>query len=130
AARPRQGHRRRMTVRVYVATTLADLGDHLAAGTVPATAERVVAPGDDEESEYDALMTAADLSAASQPAGARRVVVVAELPGDADAEIPWRDVVAVHADETTDADPDDPPAWYAPQEVDVILSRGAGAEAE
>ncbi len=116
--------------RVYVPTGLDDLRGFVAAGLVPAGAERVVAEGDDEESEYAALMTAADLSAGAQPAGARRVVVVAEPPAgspaavEGDGELPWRTVVAVHADaeeRAADADPDDDLAWFATQEVAALL---------
>lgn len=110
--------------RVYVATTMADLAKHLAAGRVPAGTDRVVAPDSEEETEYAALMTAADLSADLQPAGAPRVVLAAEVGGDPDGEIRWRDVVAVHADpgpRAVSADPDDDLAWYAPQEVPGLL---------
>jgi hypothetical protein len=113
-----------VTTRVYVPTTLARLAEHVAAGSVPAGEDRVVAPADDEESEYDALMTAAGLSAEAQPAGSRRVVIGAEVAGDPDAEIRWRDVVAVHADEAPGADPDDPPAWFATQEAYMVLGLG------
>lgn len=110
-----------MTGRVYVATTLAGLRDHLAVGSVPPSAERVVVREADEELEYDALMTAAALSAAAQPAGSRRVVVVVEPTGDPEGELPWREVVAVHADDRPGAGPDDDLGWYATQEVPALL---------
>ena len=111
-------------MRVYVPATLDALREYVASGAVPAAAERVVAPAADEESEYAALMTAADLSAESQEPGARRVVVAAEV-ADPDTEIPWREVVAVHADpapRAADADPEDDLAWYATQEVADLFS--------
>jgi hypothetical protein len=107
--------------RVYVAASLASLAEYAAARLVPAAAaERVVAPADDEETEYAALMTAADLSARAQPAGARRVVLVAET-ADPDADLAWTDVVAVHADDAPGAGPEDDLAWYATQEIDDLL---------
>ena len=84
--------------------------------------------GDDgEESEYVALMTAADASAelvAGLPDGRRRrVVVVAETPTP-DDPVTWREVVAVHVDTADDADPDDDLAWWATQEIgDLVTSR-------
>jgi hypothetical protein len=107
--------------RVYVPATLALLGEWHAAGAVPASAERVPAAGEDEESEYAALMTAAAASAAITPAGGRRVVVVAEAtPGD----VPIGEVVAVHCDtddRPADADPDDDLAWFATQEIPALI---------
>jgi hypothetical protein len=111
--------------RVYVAATLELLGAWQAAGVVPAETDRFVAEGDDEESEYAALMAAADASTAQQaPAGHRRVVVVADLD-DPDAAAPLRRVRAVHADATprdAGADPDDDLAWYATQEIGDLLA--------
>ena len=110
--------------RVYVPASLAALRGYAAAGSVPAAADRVVAPDTDEESEYAALMTAADLSAEAQGAGAQRVVLVAEVD-EPDGDIPWRTVVAVHADpgpRRPGADPDDDLGWYATQEVGDLLS--------
>lgn len=107
--------------RVYVAASLTSLREYAAAGLVPAGPDRVVAAAEDEDSEYAALMTAADLSADAQPPGSRRVVLVAETAGDPDADLSWEDVVALHADEAPDADPDDDLAWYATQELDDLL---------
>lgn len=105
-----------MTVRVYVPATLSGLGEYDAAGAIPASAERIVAPDDAEESEYLALMSAADLSAGLPGVEGRRVVVVAEV-ADPDAGIPMADVVAVHADPEPFTDPDDELAWFATQEI-------------
>jgi len=93
----------------------------------PRVVDPVLAPDDGEESEYVALMTAADASAAlvaGLPDGRRRrVVVVAETPGT-DDPVSWRDVVAVHVDTEDDADADDDLAWWATQEVgDLVASR-------
>ena len=111
--------------RVYVPATLDLLAAWHQAGVVPADAERFVAEGDDEDSEYAALMAAADASTVLQDAaGHRRVVVVAEV-GDPDGEVAVRLVRAVHADEAprpADADPDDDLAWYATQEIGALLS--------
>lgn len=109
--------------RVYRAATIADLGALLATGELPADPDVVVAEGDDEASEYDALMTAADASAALLTGPGRRVVVVAEV-GDPEAAVPLRHVVAVHADTADrpiDADPDDDLAWYGTQEIESLI---------
>ena len=66
----------------------------------------VVAADDGEESEYAALMTAADASAellAGLPDGERRRVVVVAETATADGPVRWRDVVAVHVDTEDDA---------------------------
>ncbi len=114
-----------MTTRIYVAGTPALLAEWHDAGAVPAAAERVLASADDEESEYDALMTAAELSAGLLPAGGRRVVVVAEPAGaGSEGPIAVRDWVAVHcdvADRPADADLDDDLAWFATQEIPDLL---------
>ena len=111
--------------RVYVPATLELLATWHAAGGVPADAERYVADGDDEESEYAALMAAADASTALQQAdGHRRVVVVADV-GDPDGDVPLRLVQAVHADDVpraADADADDDLAWFATQEIEDLIA--------
>ena len=112
-----------MTTRAYLPATLPLLADWHAAGEIPAVAERIHADGADEESEYDALMAAAVASAGLQPAGGRRVVVVAETasPG---GPIRFRDVVAVHCDtvdRAADADADDDLAWFATQEIPDLI---------
>ncbi|WP_139984295.1 DUF6912 family protein [Nocardioides litoris] len=122
--------------RLYVPLTLDGLRDAWAAGELVPGDDVVVAESDDEEAEYDALMTAADASAERLAGAGRRVVVVAEV-SEAEAErvlgpgagaagggVPLRRVVAVHADpreRPADADPDDDLAWYATQEVSDLL---------
>jgi hypothetical protein len=85
----------------------------------------VVAADDGEETEYAALMTAADASAdlvAGLPDGRRRRVVVVVETATADGAVGWRDVVAVHVDDRDDADPDDDLAWWATQEIGDLLA--------
>ena len=82
-----------VSVRVYVPTTLDGLAQLADDGELPASPDAVVAPDDDEETEYDAMMTAAGLVAGP----GRRVVVVAEV-GDPDGPVRLDQVVAVHAD--------------------------------
>ncbi|MEJ7796169.1 MAG: hypothetical protein WKF50_11500 [Nocardioides sp.] len=114
-----------MTTRAYVPATRTRLADWHAAGAVPADAERVLAHADDENSEYDALMTAAEMAAALGPEDGRRVVVVAETEeAVAEGSLPLRRWVAVHcdvADRPADADPDDDLAWFATQEIPDLL---------
>ena len=92
----------------------------------PEVLDPVVAEDDGEETEYAALMTAADASAdllAALPDGQRRRVVVVVETATADGSATWRDVVAVHVDSQDDADPDDDLAWWATQEIgDLIAS--------
>jgi hypothetical protein len=112
--------------RIYLPTTLEGLREAWAAGALEPGDDLVVAEGDDEDSEYAALMTAADASAALLPGAGRRVVVVAEVAGAPAAghPVPLARVVAVHADPAdrpADADPDDDLAWYATQEVPDLL---------
>jgi len=114
-----------VTTRAYIPATRTRLADWHAVGAVPAEAERVLAPADDEDSEYDALMTAAEMAVELGPEDGRRVVVVAETE-DAAAEgsLPLRRWVAVHcdvADRAADADPDDDLAWFATQEIPDLL---------
>jgi hypothetical protein len=93
---------------------------------LPHDAERLVATGEDEESEYSALMAAAEESAGLQPGPQRRVVIVAELP-DPDGPLRRRDVVAVHADpdeRPAGADPEEDLAWYATQEIEQLIGSG------
>ncbi len=113
-----------MTARVYAPATRDLLSAWHAAGGVPADAERVLAEGDDEDSEYAALMTAADLATGLGPADGRRVVVVAETTGSGDGELSLWTWVAVHADvtdRTADADPDDDLGWFGVQEIPDLL---------
>ncbi|GAA5124253.1 hypothetical protein GCM10023339_45470 [Alloalcanivorax gelatiniphagus] len=115
--------------RRYLPTTLPLLAEDWA-GDGPRVVDPVVADDDGEETEYAALMTAADASAelvAGLPDGhRRRVVVVVESDarsGASEGPAAWRDVVAVHVDSDDDADPDDDLAWWATQEVgDLVAS--------
>ncbi|GAA1446321.1 hypothetical protein GCM10009641_69630 [Mycobacterium cookii] len=91
----------------------------------PSLVDPVPAEDDGEESEYAALMTAADVSAelvAGLPDGQRRRVVVVVETATTDAPATWRDVVAVHVDDRDDAHPDDDLAWWATQEVGDLLA--------
>lgn len=114
-----------MTTRVYVPATLTRLAQWHADGAVPAAVERVLASADDEDSEYDALMTAAEKAAGLRPEDGRRVVVVAETEDPAvDGSLPVRRWVAVHcdvADRPADADPDDDLAWFGVQEIPDLV---------
>ena len=110
--------------RRYVPSTLPRLAEDREADG-PRLADAVVAPDDGEESEYAALMTAADASAelvAGLPDGRRRRVVVVVETADVASPATWRDVVAVHVDSDDDADPDEDLAWWATQEVDDLLA--------
>jgi hypothetical protein len=111
--------------RRYVPSTLPGLArDWETDG--PELTDPVPAEDDSEESEYAALMTAADASAelvAGLPDGSRRRVVVVVETAVADQPVTWRDVVAVHVDSQDDADQDDDLAWWATQEIgDLIAS--------
>ncbi|NYE35284.1 hypothetical protein F4692_000388 [Nocardioides cavernae] len=109
--------------RRYLPTTLALLAEDWA-GDGPRVLDPVIAADDAEETEYAALMDAADVSAglvADLPDGQRRRVVVVAETATADAPATWRDVVAVHVDSDDDADPDDDLAWWATQEVGDLL---------
>jgi hypothetical protein len=117
-------------VRVYVPATLESLAELHSDGVLGIGDDVVVAEGDSEDQEYDALMTAAE-SAAGLAAGLehgerRRVVVVAELTAtDLPVRITLAEVVAVHADpdDVPDegAEPDDDLGWYATQEIATLL---------
>ena len=111
--------------RRYLPTTLPRLAEQWD-GEGPELLDPVLAEDDAEETEYAALMTAADASAElleGLPDGRRRRVVVVVETASADAPVRWRDVVAVHVDDRDDADPDDDLAWWATQEVgDLIAS--------
>ncbi len=118
-----------LALRAYQPTTLPVLADALAAGEILLDADVVVSEAADEESEYAALMTAADLSA-ERVAGLddglrRRVVLVVEAADDLAAgggAVPLRDLAAVHADPADDADADDDLAWYAVQEAEGLVA--------
>lgn len=113
-----------MSVRCYVPTTLDRLRTYVEAGWLPGEVDRFEPEGDDEESEYGALMAAADAAAALLDGPGRRVVVVAEVAAPS-SPIEMGDVVAVHcdvADRPADADPDEDLAWFATQEIDSLLA--------
>ena len=117
-------------MRLYLPATTRTLEALHELGAMPVADDVVVAEGDSEDEEYDALMTAAAsaavLVAELDPGERRRVVVVAEVSA---AALPLRialaDVVAVHADpdDVPDlgADPDDDLGWYATQEIATLL---------
>jgi hypothetical protein len=117
-------------VRLYLPATLETLAELHGDGVIGVGDDVVVAEGDSEDQEYDALMTAAESAAALvaelEPGERRRVVVVAELTS---THLPTRitlaDVVAVHADpdDVPDegADPSDDLGWYATQEIAALL---------
>lgn len=113
-----------MSPRVYVPTSLAGLASYAGAGEVPAAADRFVAPDETEEGEYAALVAAGAAAAELLDGPGRRVVLVAEVT-DVDGPVPMRDVVAVHADATEGADPDDDLAWFATQEIPHLLDGSA-----
>ena len=113
-------------MRLYLPATTRSLALLQADGTLPVDDQVVVAEGDSEDQEYDALMTAArsagGLAAELGPGERRRVVVVAELAAsDLPARIGLADVVAVHADMSEGAGPDDDLGWYALHEIPDLL---------
>jgi len=110
--------------RRYVPSTLSRLAEQWD-GEGPEVVDAVVAEDDGEETEYAALMTAADASAdllGGLPDGRRRRVVVVVETVAASGQAAWRDVVAVHVDSHDDADPDDDLAWWASQEIGDLLA--------
>lgn len=109
--------------RRYLPTTLPRLADQWD-GEGPEVLDPVLAEDDAEETEYAALMTAADASAellVGLPDGRRRRVVVVVETASVEGPVMWRDVVAVHVDDHDDADPDDDLAWWATQEIGDLL---------
>jgi len=110
-----------VTVRVYVPTTLAELAEYVGLGEIPERLEKFTAADEDEESEYLALMTAADASAEMLGGAGRRVVVVAEVP-DLAGSVAMSRVVAVHADADDFTDADDDLAWFATQEIPDLVA--------
>jgi len=106
--------------RIYLPTTLVALAEHVDHGYVPESVQRFVAPGDDEESEYAALMAAAEAAEALLDGPGRRVVVVAEVTYE-DGPVAMEQVVAVHADTDDDHDPDADLAWFATQEIQYLI---------
>ncbi len=112
-----------MATRLYLPVTPDDLAEALRTGSVRLPAETVAAPDESEDAEYEALLVAADVSAelvAGLPAGRRRrVVVVTESRED---PVRLRDVVAIHADDADDADPDSDLGWYGTQELGDLVA--------
>lgn len=107
-----------MSVRIYVPLTLTGLAAVVAAGEIAGSATRFVATDATEESEYLALMSAAD--AATELGADRRVVLVAEV-GDEDAAAPRSTWTAVHVDADADHGVDDEPGWFGIQELAAVL---------
>lgn len=110
-------------MRVYVPASFAELARFHADGVVPTT-DAVLAEDTSEEAEYDALMEAAVLSAerAAATDDPRRVVIAVDVttPG---VNAPLADVASVHVDPAPGADPDDDLAWYARQEIAILLGK-------
>ena len=137
-----------MSTRVWVPATTALLATWAAAGEVPAGHGHAVTSAlrqewpdaGDEEWEYVVLLAAADEAATLLDAPGRRVVVVVEARDVAELEgtgasfadpVPWRRVVAVHADPVgarvapgASAEDEDDLGWYAVQEVPDVLGDG------
>jgi len=109
-----------MTSRIYLPLTLDGLAKVVEAGVAGEELERFVAADDTEESEYLALMSAADASTAM--GASRRVVLVAAVDHE-DAAAPRRTWTAVHVDTDAEHDPDDEPGWFGVQELGAILGR-------
>lgn len=121
--------------RLYLPATMRLLATLDGGGPLAVDDDVVVVPddaSDQDDIEYDALMTAAETSAlrASEldPGERRRVVVVAEVSGsDVPGSVSLADVVAVHADAADlPGDPTDPDllgdlCWYATQEIPDLL---------
>ena len=116
-------------IRLYVPSTLHQLGVLQHSGSLHLGDDVVVAPDDTEDAEYDALMAAAEtsavLAAELDPGERRRVVVVAEL-ATLPESVSLADVVAVHADAAdlpVNADPEnlEDLGWYAVQEIPDLL---------
>jgi hypothetical protein len=120
--------------RLYLPATLHLLARLQQHGSLPVGDDVVVVDDEDEDVEYDALMTAAEtaalLAAELDEGERRRVVVVAEVTTVRDS-ITLPEVVAVHAD-LEDLPPGAPLediddlgdlAWYATQEIPTLLSR-------
>jgi uncharacterized protein YqgV (UPF0045/DUF77 family) len=144
---PRASRAGRVSVRIYVPTTLTGLAGFVGDGGVGPTPIKARAvtewlreawpEADEEEWEYAALSAAADDSAAllTDEDPPRRVVVVAEVDSvvesedsslvDVDYAFPMRLVRAVHADSEdielgSSYDPGDL-GWYAVQEIPGLL---------
>ncbi|WP_372726957.1 hypothetical protein [Nocardioides sp.] len=136
-----------MAERIYVPLTSTGLAALVAEGRLggPLRAHAVTdelrsewSDGDDEGWEYAALMAAAGSCRGLRGAGdrPRRYVLAADVPSvspvagedptlvDVAADVPWKNVAALHADtedRPDDADEDDDLAWFATQEIQHLL---------
>jgi hypothetical protein len=130
-------------MRIYVPGTFSDLAELVERGTFCLSQQVMTATDESEESEYAALMQAADRSAellgGQNQAGfneqvnertgkladglRRRVVIVAEVPiaPGLGEPVVMDQVVAAHVDTQDDADFDDDLAWFATQELDSLI---------
>ncbi len=132
-----------MSVRVYVPLTSSLLERLVSEGRLagPLRAHAVTEAlstawpeGDEDGWEYAALMAAAAASTALRGATdrSRRYVLAADVPSvvevsaedptlvDVAADVPWKNVAAVHADtedREASCDEDDDLAWFATQEI-------------
>ena len=109
--------------RLYVPATLELLAEWHELGVIDRLDDGFEPSDDSEESEYAALMSAADASTSLGGRDRRRIVVVVDTKSSDAAST--ADVVAVHADDkprTEDADPDDDLSWYATQEIPDLFS--------
>ncbi len=106
--------------RIYLPTTFARLATYVDNGYISESAERFVSPGEDDESEYAALLAAAEAAEALLDGPGRRLVVVAEVTYE-DGPVAMEQVVAVHADTDDDHDPDDDLGWFATQEIPYLI---------
>ncbi len=106
--------------RVYVPTTFAALAVYVDQGYIDVATERFVPPGEDEESEYAALLAAAEAAETLLDGPGRRVVVVGDVV-DPDGPVAMEQVVAVHADTDDEHDSDDDLAWFATQEIPYLI---------
>jgi hypothetical protein len=117
-------------VRLYLPATIEALAALHSDGAMGVGDDVVVAEGDSEDDEYDALMTAAEsaagLAAELEPGERRRVVVVVEVAASGlPTTVTVADVVAVHADPAgvpdEGAEPDEDLGWYATQEIADLI---------
>lgn len=110
--------------RIYVPATVEELAQWHAVAAIPAAAfeDAYEAPDETEEGEYAALMSAADVSAERLEGPGRRFVLVVDA--GAAAPLPFREVLAVHADlavRPADSDPDEDLGWFGVQEIPTLL---------